>query len=187
MGAPNTAPPGAVFELAERAVEFVRKAVGLTLDYTPETLPVLDHYLTQVPQDQPEIAALVASAAGAYFGEVARRACAGSWEDVANPEPGAWRLVLSGGVAIVPVGVAIEAIARDDTDGGGGFDVPDDLRPMIEDALVARGEVPEDEYYSLSGKLELLTYVVDLVVAARKPPDDDGEGSTDADDSKLPS
>ena len=169
-------------------MEFVRKAVGLTLDYTPETLPALDHYLGQVPKDQAEIATLIAAAAGAYFGEVARRACAGAWEDVTSPDPEPWLLRLAGGVAIHPIGIAIEAIAQDDTDGGGGFDVPDDLREMIEDALVARGEVPEDEYYSLCGKLELLMYVVDLVVAARKPDDAlEDDGDPDADDSTPPS
>lgn len=181
-------PPGAVFELAERAVEFVLRTIGLTLDYAPETLPALDHYLRQVPKDKPEVAALVAAAAGAYFGEVARRALDGGWEGTKDPEPMTWSLRLAGDVLVRPIGVATEAIAEDDTEGLGGFDVPDAVRPLIEEALDARGEVPEDEFYSLAGKLELLSYVVDLVVGARQQaaeaaagpqppaPDDESDG-----------
>jgi hypothetical protein len=40
----ESAPP-AVAELAEACVRFVRAAVGVSLDFRPETLPLLDHYL----------------------------------------------------------------------------------------------------------------------------------------------
>jgi hypothetical protein len=48
----------------KRAVDLARSAVGIVLDYTPDTLPVLDHYLRGVPRCD-EIIALVAAAAGA--------------------------------------------------------------------------------------------------------------------------
>ena len=51
-------------------------AVGVRLDFEPETLPVLDHYVaTRRAEltDKPETMGLVARAVGAYFGEVVRR------------------------------------------------------------------------------------------------------------------
>ena len=67
-------PPEAVRELAEACVGYVLGAVGVPLDYTPDTLPLLDHYLRTVPENAAgEVLALIAPAAGAYFGEVVRR------------------------------------------------------------------------------------------------------------------
>jgi len=56
MSDTRTPPPGAVHELAERAVDFVRRSLGLVLDYTPETLPLLDHYLRMAPVLVPHLA-----------------------------------------------------------------------------------------------------------------------------------
>ncbi len=158
-------PPGEVFELAERAVEYVRKALGQVLDYTPDTLPLLDHYLRGIPADRGEIARLVAATAGAYFGEVARKAIGGRWEQGAGG--GDWQLVLGAGVTLSPSAIAVEAIARAPVEGvDASFDVPDGDREAVEDALRDR-EVPEDEYYSLSGRLETLVSVAELLAARR--------------------
>jgi len=166
----ETPPPGEVHELAERAVEYVKRALDLVLDYTSDTLPVLDHYLAKVPRDQAETVALIAAAAGAYFGEVARRALGGDWEGAGlgrGDPPGTWRVRLSGGVSFSPVGFAAQAIAGGDVEGfDGSFDVPPADRQAVEEAL-AETEVPEDEYYSLSGRLETLEWVVERVVARR--------------------
>lgn len=37
-----------VNEFASQAVDYVRRALGITLEYDSETLPILDHYLRQV-------------------------------------------------------------------------------------------------------------------------------------------
>jgi hypothetical protein len=158
-------PPGAVHDLAERMVEFVRRAVGLVLDYTFETLPLLDHYLGGVPEDKEETVTLIAATAGAYFGEVARRVLGGEWLQ-AEGDPGGWELVLPGGVRFVPAALAREAILGEDT-GDGDYDVPAEDRAAVEDALEARGAVPEDEYYSLCGRLETLQLIQDVVTAGR--------------------
>jgi hypothetical protein len=159
-------PPGAVHELAEKAVDFVQRALGLTLDYTLETLPLLDHYLRQVPRDQPDTVRLVGATAGAYVGEVARRALGGEWDDV-DGVPSEWRMTLAGGVRISPAGLATLAVLQADTEGvDGEIDVPARAREAVEDALTARGSVAEDEYYSLSGRLEVLMLVCDVVAAS---------------------
>ena len=159
----DTPPPGEVFDLAERAVEYVRKALGQTLDYTPDTLPILDHYLAGIPADRDEIVVLVAATAGAYFGEVARKALGGAWEN----DGGEWRLSLGPGIRLSPSAIAAEAIAqapRPEVDAS--FEVPDEDRAAVEDALRDL-EVPEEEYYSLSGRLETLTTVAELLAARR--------------------
>jgi hypothetical protein len=158
-------PPGAVHELAERTVEFVRKAVGIVLDYSPETLPLLDHYLTAVPDEQIETVDLISATAGAYFGEVMRRVLGGEWLDTAGA-PSEWELVLVSGVRITPVAFAREAILTEDT-GEAVYDVPEQDREAVEDALTAKGEVPVDEYYSLSGRLETLQLIEDVLAASR--------------------
>jgi hypothetical protein len=163
----ETPPPGDVHDLAERAVEYVSRALGVLLDYRPETLPVLDHYLDQIPRDQPETIDLIAAAAGAYFGEVARRALPVAAEGAGRGDVPArdWRVRLSGGVSFSPVGYAISSILEADVEGyDPSFDVPPGDAEAVEDALAGK-EVPEDEYYSLSGRLEALEMVVELVIA----------------------
>jgi hypothetical protein len=152
-----------VHELAEQAVEFVRRATGVALDYTAETLPVLDHYLRGVPGDRAEVVRLVATASGVYFGEVARRRLGGLW-DADGDDARLWRLTVGPGLSFVPVGVAAEAIVRIDSEEG-AFEVPEDDRPAIEAALDE--DVSEDEYYSLAGRLEVFERIADVLVARR--------------------
>jgi hypothetical protein len=159
-------PPGAIHDLAERAVELVRRAVSgpkgpMVLDYRPETLPILDHYLGEVPRDQPETVALIAAVAGAYFGEVTRRVLGGGWEQTSEP-PESWILELPHGVRVCPGELATCAITHEEE---AGYDVPAPVRPLVEEALSER-EVTEEEYFSLSGRLETLQLIADLVAAA---------------------
>jgi hypothetical protein len=171
--------PGAIHELAERTVDFVRHAIrgkrgGIVLDYRPDTLPVLDHYLRGVPKEQPATVALITAAAGAYFGEVARRTLGGEWEQTASP-PETWTLVLTGGLRIVPGALAESAIRQEEDEAC--FEVPEEDRAVVEDALEGR-EVPEDEYYSLAGRLEVLQLIADVLVTLRErgQPEDDSTG-----------
>lgn len=157
-------PPGAVHELAERAVEFVRNSLGLVLDYTPETLPLLDHYLSAVPREQEETVTLIAATAGAYFGEVVRRVLDGEWEQT-NDSPTTWNLAIPGGLRIVPTDLADAAIRQ--TEEAAAYEVPPGDRAAIEEVLTARGTVAEDEYYSLAGRLEVMQLIADVLGARR--------------------
>ena len=88
--------PERVRDLAEACVRFVERALGVKLDYEPETLPLLDHYLATAraeAEDQPAARVLVAHAAGAYFGEVVRRRYPSWWRAEGN-DPGGWRIEL---------------------------------------------------------------------------------------------
>lgn len=81
-------PPTIIADLAASCVRFVKQSVGFTLDFAPETLPVLDHYVDlarKAAHERNETAALAAQAIGAYLGEVTRRAYGGFWRTEDDP------------------------------------------------------------------------------------------------------
>jgi hypothetical protein len=78
----NESAPEPIIELVRACLEYVKRSLGTELDFTPETLPLLDHYLSEVREElaaKPELVELTAHAAGAYFGEVLRRQMRGFW------------------------------------------------------------------------------------------------------------
>jgi hypothetical protein len=117
--------PDQVLEFAAQVVDYVRRSLGVTLEYDSETLPVLDHYLRQVGHPSsaggksngtPALAAdLVAATSGAYFGEVVRRRLGGSWH-LPSSDPGSWRMVLPSGLWFFPTAMAMAAILGPDGD-----------------------------------------------------------------------
>ncbi len=150
--------PEQVLEFASQAVEYVRRALGVTLEYNSETLPVLDHYLRQVVTasasrpangrpgngksgngkpagsaagDRPPATALVAATAGAYFGEVVRRRLGGSWH-LPSADPGSWRLVLPSGLWFWPVAMARATILGPEGDTAEPARDPDDEDDDVE-------------------------------------------------------
>jgi hypothetical protein len=165
-----------VREYADQTVEYVRRALGLTVEYDSDTLPVLDHYLRSVPKGREEAIALVASTAGAYFGEVVRRRLGGAW-DLSAGDPGTWRMVLPGGLSFSPAGLALAAILLDDDiELDTRLDAPPRMRPVLEGALERMGAVSVEEYYSLCCRLDTLEHLQDVLlsVAAAAAADRDG-------------
>ncbi|HUS69117.1 MAG TPA: hypothetical protein VMZ28_31490 [Kofleriaceae bacterium] len=170
--------PTEVREYASRAVDYVKRSLELTLEYDSETLPVLDHYLREVPGDNAAAAHLVAATAGAYFGEVVKRRIGGTW-DLPSHDPGAWRLVLPCGVWFSPAAMALAAIrgpsqADDDMlDADEGTDpnvqispewdaslhAPPQLRGVVAEVLERMAGVSPETFYSLCGRLDTLEHV----------------------------
>lgn len=157
--------PAIVDEFADQAVDYVERALGIRLEFNSETLPILDHYVRQVPEEQPAARDLVAATAGAYFGEVIRRAFGGSWV-LGDPQMSeTWRLVLPGGLSFSPPGFVAAAIAGEEVDDyDTGFDAPPRMRQALEAALDAMAEVTEEVYYSLSGRYDTLEHLQDVLV-----------------------
>ena len=116
--------PAEVVEYADQAVQYVHRALGMTLEYDSETLPVLDHYLRSVPAENAAAAHLVAATAGAYFGEVVKRRMGGAW-DLPTRDPGSWRLVLPTGLWFSPAAIALAVIVGADEDGNHGDEATD--------------------------------------------------------------
>ncbi|CAN5798312.1 hypothetical protein BH11MYX3_BH11MYX3_41720 [soil metagenome] len=163
----DPAPPR-VREYAEQVVDYVRRALGVTLEYDSDTLPVLDHYLRTVQETaataQPATLQLVIVTAGAYFGEVVRRRLGGRWE--LSPEDIEWRMVLPTGLNFAPAGFDAAAIAQADlADVDSELDAPPRMKPHVEQALSRMGEVSVDDYYSLCGRLDTLEHIHEVLVA----------------------
>lgn len=158
-------PPAEVAELGAACVGYVRHATGMELDFTVETLPILDHYIRETRGEtiaKPEVVEMIGAAVGAYLGEVIRRKFGGSWFS----PPGEFRrfrielerVFLS----MNPIGVAIEAITLQAAEGWGAhFRLrPEDERKA--EALLANlPPVDEDEYYAPSSRLEALEIIVE--------------------------
>lgn len=151
-------------EYAAQTVRYVQAVLGVELGYDSDTLPVLDHYLRNVPDEQSATVALVVSTAGAYFGEVVRRQLGGTW-DVADRDPIEWLVVLPSGLSVSPAGMVAAVIARSDDleDIETGLQVPTHLEPAVEATLERMSQVTEDEYYSLCGRFDTLAHLQEVL------------------------
>jgi hypothetical protein len=164
-------PPGRVIELAANCVRFVLASLKVELDFTIDTLPLLDHYIAEARtavKDRPETLALTAHAIGAYLGEVVRRrhTC---WWRLDNRDAGAWRLEFRNVLlCFYPVQVAYTALTLDEESAGfSGFEMPaGDMNALIE-RLAELPPVSEDEFFAPSTRLEVLDIAVDAMLAKR--------------------
>jgi hypothetical protein len=167
---PDPAPP-AVAELADACVRFVRAAVGVSLDYRPETLPVLDHYLgtrraelLTARSANPEMMGLVARAAAGYFGEVARRHFRAFWH-LPSDDPASWELRFeSVYLSLNPLLVLYDAIAHGDEEGPIAYlELEDEDREAVAARLSELPPASDDEFFSLAMRLEVLEIAVDVI------------------------
>src|SRR5882672_5013996 len=127
--------PQAVSDLADACVRFVQEALGLRLDYTSDTLPILDHYLHEAARGAgPEVQALLAPAAGAYFGELVRQRMAGVRWHAPNEDHQRFRLEFEAFfLCFNPIGVAMEVLRGGDAEGWGAhFGLLDEARATVE-------------------------------------------------------
>jgi len=160
----DEAVPQRIREYADQTVAYVRRALGVTLEYDSDTLPLLDHYLRTVGDSQPATVELVVATSGAYFGEVVRRRLGGRWETTGDDT--AWRVVLPTGINFSPAGFVAAAIAMADLeDLDSELDAPPRMRPYVQQALARMGEVSVEDYYSLCGRLDTLEHVHEVLVA----------------------
>lgn len=165
------APPAQVAELAAACVRFVAARYKAALDFAPETLSFVDHWLREARADlkeRPEAADLVSSAAGAYLGEVIRRAFGGSWR--AEGDYAEWQLGLSTVYcAFNPLGMAREALLLDVADGWHAhFELDPGERDAIEARLAALPPASEDEYYAPSTRFDVVSILVDALRAGMR-------------------
>jgi hypothetical protein len=163
-----------VTDLAASCVRFVNEALGLTLDYTPDTLPILDHHLREGGRlAKAEIQQLLAPAAGAYFGEVVRRAMPGvRWHSPDGDYPGHRLEFEAFFLCFNPMGVVMEVLTMAEAVGWGAhFQVLDEARELLARALQANEGVPPEDYYTLSVRFETLEQIADLLGAleSRQP------------------
>jgi hypothetical protein len=170
LGSPRLAPtPEHVDDLATACVRYVERALGLTLDYAPETLPLVDHWLrTGDASTSPELLELAAPAAGAYFGEVIRRALGDARWHAPPGEPRLWRLEYEHVfLAFNPIALAIEAATSAPVEGWtADFQLLPGDRATIEDALSrTTGDVREEDFYRLAVRYDVVEQIVETLRA----------------------
>jgi hypothetical protein len=173
-------PAPEVLEIAERCVNDVREELGFDLDFTVETLPVLDHYCRNVRRGNrwPDGAELLAQSTGAYFGEVIRRRYHGVCRWHISALGGyAWRLeFLTCFLCFNPIGSALELLLETRAHGWNAdlvthVDVVEDLQAKLE----GLPGVAEDDYYTLSVRSEVIETVFDFLEAWERSRRDDDE------------
>jgi hypothetical protein len=190
-GALDSAAPDRVRDLAEGCVRFVEQALGVKLDYEPETLSLLDHYVEQAraaAAAQPTAAALVAHLAGAYFGEVVRRRHP-SWWRAEGDDPSAWRIELeSVYLSFSPVQLVADALFRGEegvAEAAERLELTEEDRDAVAARLADLPPVPEEEFYAPSTRLEVIDIAVEAIRARRMAEGDDADavlGPSDYDD-----
>lgn len=155
------APPEEIEELAESCRQYVLHSTGIELDFTQDTLSVLDHYLASSREsivERPELEPLIARAAGAYFGELVRRTLPSFWL-LPTADIHDWRVCAREVfLAFNPIGVAYDALADGvDHDGPSSeLSIAPEERDVVAQRLEELPEVPETEYYLLSTRLEVI-------------------------------
>lgn len=163
--------PSNVAELAEGCVRFVATRYGTTLDYTSDTLGLLDQWVRdgrREAAERPEAARIVETAGGAYLGEVIRRAFGGIWR--ISGEESDWRLLLSSVFcAFNPIAMVREALRLAPAEGWHAhMDVDPSDRDAIESRLAALPEVSDDDYYAPSTRFDVVELVVEALRAMQR-------------------
>jgi hypothetical protein len=188
-GSDVSPPPERVAELAEACVRFVERAIGVKLDYQAETLSLLDHYIEEgrkAAREKPETAALVAHAAGAYFGEVVRRRHA-SWWRAEGIDPAMYRLELeSAYLSFSPVQLMADALLRvdrteeeaaEEEDASERLELEEEDREAVAQRLAELPPVSDREFYAPSTRLEVIDIAIEAIRARRMG---DGDQAEDA-------
>ncbi len=188
-GAASAGVPALVEQLADAFREQVRRALGVELEpeLGPTALAYVDHYLGLLRDETREpILSLVAANAGAWFGELVRREIGASWIGDGS-DPRRLRLLLEPQILhFSPVDIASEAIFSGSPEPGdprlpegavldGAYHLR--KRPLAEfeheqadhdwilDRLAETPPVPEDQFFSLTGRFETLALILELLAS----------------------
>jgi len=160
-------PPDAVRDLAAGCVRYVQRALQIELDYTPDTLPLLDHYLRNASGiSKEEVLSLLAPAAGAYFGEVVRRQlgpCRWHWVE---GDFSACRLEFERCfLSFNPIGSALATLLSGEAEHYAGHLalLPED-EALVKESLERAGEVKEEDFYRLAVRYDVVEHVVSLLI-----------------------
>jgi hypothetical protein len=159
-------PPPQVAELAAACVRFVASRYGAALDFEPETLSFVDHWVREARAEitvRPEVVEVVQAAAGAYLGEVVRRAFGGSWRLEGHHAD--WRLQLDRVYcSFNPIGMAREALLLEGADGWGAhFELDPAEADAIEQRLAALPPASDDEFYAPSTRFDVVSILFEAL------------------------
>jgi hypothetical protein len=163
--------PAVVAQYADGCVRAVQRSLGMALEYDPETISLLDHYLTLLP-DRPRsptrdpVRGLVATMAGVYFGEVVRHLFPSRWVAPESTNPLDWRLEFEYCfLTFFPVAIAWEVILRRDLPTRpAAFLLDESTREQIAERLDRLPGATLEDYYTFAQRLETLVLVAGWLV-----------------------
>lgn len=161
------AAPQAIADLSDSCIRYVQRALGIELDYTQDTLPVLDHYIRTLPKEPGPIVDLVAPTCGAYFGEVIRRTLGGIRWHVDGTEHANYRLEFERCfLHFNPMGMALEAVTQREAEGWGAhFQILEEDTPAVTESLERTGQVREEDFFRLAVRFEVVEQVAGILLA----------------------
>ncbi len=153
-------------ELAAACVRFVATRYGAALDFAPDTLSFVDHWVREARaelKERPEAGDLVQAAAGAYLGEVIRLAFGGTW--VAEGNHADWRIELERVYcSFNPIGMAREALLLEPADGWHShFELDPGEADAIEQRLAALPPAPDEEFYAPSTRFDVVSILFEAL------------------------
>lgn len=162
------APPAKIADLAASCVRFVKAKYRVAPDYSPDTLSLVDRYVTDAREDvaaRPEALDVIQAAVGAYFGEVVRRTFGATWS--AEGDPAEWKLLLVHVyLSFNPVAIARAAVLEGDEEGWSAhFKTDPDEKDIVLRRLASLPPVPEEEYYLPTTRFDVLQMVHDALRA----------------------
>jgi hypothetical protein len=151
--------------MAASCIEYAQRALGVELDYTSDTLPILDHYLQQAARTagkRPEALSLITQVAAAYFGELLQRRFDCWWKIEGDPTQWVIRFrqvyleLCPHDLVVAALGLPLPEDAPE-----AGFHIdPDDIE-FIGAYLAALPPVTEEDFRLLSTRYDTLETVVD--------------------------
>ena len=153
-------------DLAESCVRYIERATGLSPDFTPDTLPYVDHWLRGIGSiPSAEVHNLIVPAAGAYFGEVIRKHYKRAhWHLEGENFEGARLEFEHVFLHFNPFGMAIEAVHQNDAAGWNAhLQVQDRDETTISESLERTGDIRDDDYYRLAIRYEAIDQVVAIL------------------------
>lgn len=160
--------PEAILELCAACDRFVQSKYGVPLDFTGDTLSLIDQYVREARAEiavKPAAFDLVTQAVGGYLGEVMRRTFGGEW--FIDGEPKQYRLYFTRvKLSTNPLGIAREALRDgEDDEYPSAFVVDPEYRAFVEEQLKQAQPVPEDEFYLPSTRFDTCSVIVELLHA----------------------
>lgn len=163
--------PDSVLELARACDRYVKGALGIDLDWSPDTLPLVDHYLDTAKHEfekRPELMPVVVAAAAAYFGEVVRRHRPHARWALPSEDPASWRIEFDHVFLYFhPVGVVVEQLDGREHEGSGAhLETLSRDRGLLDQALSRAGSVGEHDYFRLTMRFEVLELVTEALYGA---------------------
>ena len=164
------APPGPIADYARTCVQQVATSVGVLLDYRPETLPLLDHYLREARpsvQSRPETLPLLVATAGSYLGELLRKRYPCRWRLDSN-DPLEWRIEFAEvDITVYPIAIAREALTDDSGLEQPVIELSEQDRELLARRLDALPPVVQEQYVAPSTRIEVIDIAVDALRAAQ--------------------